>query len=153
VRAALAVLLFVGAACGPRLPRAPRAAQPEAAFHDVPYPPPPPHAERVPERPSEPAVWVDGSWEWSGTRWRWVDGGWFERPPDGVFRSEWALTRDCGTRLSYATAAWRDAHGNAVPGPRRLASAATTELATDGGPSEATDAGIASEGGELDAGS
>jgi hypothetical protein len=88
-------------------------------------------------------VWVDGSWEWSGTRWRWVDGGWFQPPAEGIFRSEWAISRDCATRLSYATATWRDARGNEVAGPQRIVSAAATEPSTDGGQGEANDAGIA----------
>jgi hypothetical protein len=119
---------------------------PKSAFRDVPYPPPPPHVEQLPGRPSEAAVWVDGSWEWSGTRWRWQDGGWYERPGRDVYYSEWALARHGGTRLLYAGAAWRDAKGDAIPEPRKLASASA--IGVPPGIPTASDAG---ESGEPDA--
>jgi hypothetical protein len=140
------------ASCGHRLPLAPRGAQPADAFVDVPAPPPPPHVERVPPRPDE-AVWVDGSWQRAGARWRWHAGGWFERPPRGVVFTDWALVRD-GTRLLFAAAAWRDAHGAPVVAPKLLAEAQMADGATapDAGelePVTPLDAG-APEAGALD---
>jgi hypothetical protein len=39
-------------------------------------PPPPPQAEAQPPRPSEHAEWVPGSWQWNGSDWVWLSGGW-----------------------------------------------------------------------------
>jgi hypothetical protein len=110
--------------CGSSLPMAPSIAQPENAFIDVPFPPPPPRVEFVPPKPKSSATWVDGAWTREGTRWRWKRGGWFDVPP-GVFYSQWETKRPDGTRLLFAAPAWRDAKGNVVPDPPLLERAKT----------------------------
>ena len=84
-------IVACAAACAASLPAPPLAAPPRSAFVDVPYPPPPAQVERVPNRPRSDAVWVDGSWEWSGRLWRWKDGGWFAPPAPGVKYAPWAM--------------------------------------------------------------
>jgi hypothetical protein len=32
--------------------------------------------ERVPPRPYRDAVWIPGSWDWSGNQWVWISGRW-----------------------------------------------------------------------------
>jgi hypothetical protein len=162
---ALLVSIVSFVACGSSLPRPPRGEPPPGAYAEVPYPPPPAQVERVPERP-ERAVWVDGSWLWTGTRWRWRDGGWFEPPPQGVVYADWEIRRPSGTSLRFAGAAWRDRSGAEVSPPRLVASAtmappsdagagldgaADASAAVDASPADAApfDGGI--DAGELDA--
>jgi hypothetical protein len=115
--------LLTIAACGSGLPSPPKGSPKEDSFIEVPFPPPPARLERVPDRPPGRAVWVDGSWEWTGTRWRWKEGGWFEAPPPGVVYSDWRTARPGGKRLLFADATWRDRSGAEVPAPRLLVSA------------------------------
>jgi hypothetical protein len=44
----------------------------------VPFPPPPPQVQLIPEKPAElkRAVWVDGQWVWRTRRWEWQEGKW-----------------------------------------------------------------------------
>ncbi len=97
----------------------------------------------MPPRPDH-AVWVDGSWAWTGTAYRWRDGGWYAPPPAGVVFTNWAIDRPGATRLTFAPAAWRDRAGKTVDGPPMLASAAIGPGARE---REAADAGATSEGG------
>ena len=39
-------------------------------------PPPAPRVETQPPRPSDHAEWVPGSWQWNGSDWAWLSGGW-----------------------------------------------------------------------------
>ncbi len=125
MRALLLPILGV-MACGSSLPAPPQGPIPLAAYTEVPGPPPPAQLERVPKRPEKRAVWLDGSWDWTGSRWRWKDGGWYAAPAPGIVFSRWQTMRPGGTRLLFATSAWRDANGQTVAGPRLLASAAIT---------------------------
>jgi hypothetical protein len=134
------------AACGSSLPAPPKGTSPSSAFIDVPSPPPPAKLELVPDHPHERAVWIDGAWEWTGTRWRWKDGGWFAAPAPGVVYSRWETRRPGGARLVFADATWRDPSGAEVQGPRLLASATISSITED-------DAGLGDAGSALDAGS
>jgi hypothetical protein len=137
---ALLVAVAVLAACGSSLPAPPKTTQPPSAFVEVPAPPPPAEVERVPEHPRVRAVWIDGSWEWTGTAWRWKVGGWFAAPRRGIAYADWATARPGGTRLLFADATWRDHSGAEVPGPPLLA-AATMPSANAGEDVSAGDAG------------
>jgi len=139
------------AACGSSLPRPPKGEPPPSAYAEVPYPPPPAQVERVPERPQRRAVWVDGSWLWSGTRWRWRDGGWFEPPPAGVVYADWEIRRPSGTSLRFAGASWRDRSGTEVSPPRLLASATMAPPSDAGAASDGAADASPFDSGEIDA--
>ena len=151
---ALVIAVLGVVACGMSLPGPPKGSPPLASFSDVPFPPPPGRLERVPDRPKERSVWVDGSWEWTGSRWRWKDGGWFAAPPPGVVYTQWETMRPDGTRLLFASADWRDRDGKEVPEPRLLASASmTAENERDASaPTESAEAGVTPRGVLADAG-
>jgi hypothetical protein len=120
-------------ACGTSLPGPAKTPQPQSAFVEVPAPPPPAQLERVPARPRAPSVWVDGTWEWTGSTWRWRDGGWFEKPADGIFYAEPTLSRPQGPRLLFAGASWRTRAGALAAEPKLLVSAALGSPDADGG--------------------
>jgi hypothetical protein len=102
-------------ACHASLPQPATAPQPENAFVEVPYPPPPAHVEILPERPAgSPVVWVDGQWAWDGANWAWDDGGWVRPPNDGRYAA-WALRLEADGRLEFAPASWRDKAGKELP--------------------------------------
>jgi hypothetical protein len=96
------------------------APQPDAAFSEVPYPPPPPRAEDVPDSPRKGAVWIDGQWMWKAKRWVWDSGGWVLPPTSGRF-ARWQTRRLPDGSLSYALGVWRDPGGNPLPYPDVLA--------------------------------
>jgi hypothetical protein len=120
------------AACGASLPSPAHGTTPRDAFVEVPSPPPPAQLERMPDRPRGDPVWVEGSWDWTGARWRWKDGGWFERPAAGVVYTDWQTLRPEGIRLLFAPAMWRNGSGAEVPAPRLLVSA--TMASPEGSP-------------------
>jgi len=122
----------LAAGCGISLPGPVLGTTPRTAFVEVPSPPPPAQLERISSRPAPGAVWVEGSWDWTGSRWRWKDGGWFERPMQGVVYTEWQTLRPEGTRLLFAPAMWRNSTGAEVPAPRLLVSASLAS--TEGAP-------------------
>jgi hypothetical protein len=118
------------AACGSSLPGPPLAPQAESAFVEVSAPPPPARVEVVPPAPSTArASWVDGAWEWEGSRWRWSDGGWFTVPA-GVRYADWVARRRPDGTLLYANPQWVDVRGAPVEAPPRLAPVSTS---VDGG--------------------
>jgi hypothetical protein len=100
-------------------------------YIEVPYPPPPAHAEFVPPRPAG-GVWVDGQWSWHGTRWRWEPGGWVMAPPAGTYFAPWAAARRSDGVLLFAPARWRLASGKDTDAPRMLAPARTTASSEPG---------------------
>jgi len=75
------------ASCGSSLPL------PEMGDHTgdepviVPYPPPPPLVELVPDQPANQpdAVWVDGEWLWRGRRLEWQKPRWEVAPKGATF--------------------------------------------------------------------
>lgn len=72
----------------------------------VPYPPPPARPEILPpvNVPGEGAVWVDGEWEWRGTRWVWQEGRW-EIPP-GSYYARPVTIRLADGRLAWFRGSW-----------------------------------------------
>jgi len=117
---ALIVMLLPLLGCG-SLP------QPETAegvrprdYQVVDHPPPPARVEPVPARPTDTAVWVDGSWVWWRGRWSWVVGRWVEPPPGGRLQ-RWDLCWCDDGKLLYAPGVWRDDTGKVVLPPQPLA--------------------------------
>ena len=110
--------LFIGTACGgPSLPRPERAQIVEDDYVAVPFAPRAPPVEVVPAPPRPDAVWVDGTWEWSGERYNWQPGYWVI-PPGGARHAHWVVVRrtDDG-QLFFAPSAWKDAKGKTLATP------------------------------------
>ncbi len=120
--ARLGVALALCAACHGPLAQPAAAPQPDNAFIEVPYPPPPARVEALPPRPNQPCVWVDGQWSWDGIQWTWMPGGWVIPPPGGRL-ARWVLRRQLSGGLQYAPSSWRDAAGHELPPARVLVSA------------------------------
>lgn len=94
-------------------------------YVEVPFAPRTPTVEVVPERPSRAAVWVDGSWDWNGDRFRWITGAWVT-PPPGARRAPWVLVRrEADGQLFFAPALWKDAGGRTIPDPTPVLRART----------------------------
>jgi hypothetical protein len=70
--------------------------------------------EFIPPSPAKGAVWIDGSWEWSGVRYGWRFGTWV-LPPAGARRARWAIVRrkEDG-QLFFAPATWKDETGKTI---------------------------------------
>ena len=49
-------------------------------YYRTPPPPPPPRAAYMGVAPGPGFVWIDGLWDWHGSRYSWVPGRWM-RPP------------------------------------------------------------------------
>ncbi len=111
-------------ACGGSIPEPAIAPQPDAAFVEVPYPPPAARVETMPARPAGDTSWVDGQWSWEGEHWTWLAGAWVIPPAGGRF-APWALRLGPDGHLTFAAASWRDAEGRALPPPRVVAPAIT----------------------------
>lgn len=96
----------VSAGCGARLPVPPTGAHIGDEPVIVPYPPPPARPEIVPpvNVPGEGAVWVDGEWDWRGTRWVWQEGRW-EIPP-GSYYARPVMIRLADGRLAWFRGSW-----------------------------------------------
>jgi hypothetical protein len=86
---------------------------------EVPYAPPPARAEAVPEVSEAGAVWVDGEWVLSGTRWRWTRGRWVV-PDAGTQFAPWRVVRSRDGRLFLFPGIWKDRDGNTVASPRAI---------------------------------
>jgi hypothetical protein len=97
--------LAVGAGCTRYLP------SPPVGDHDlgtpvpVPYPPPPAKPEVVPPQPSEDAVWVDGTWRWTGRNYAWESGRWLV-PQPGDYHAPAMTVRRRNGELMYFAGTW-----------------------------------------------
>jgi hypothetical protein len=104
--------LLVG--CGARIPVPPSGphAGDEPTF--VPYPPPAakPEILPAPDPNAESAVWVDGEWEWKGTRWMWLSGRW-ETPYPGSYYAKPTVVRLPDGRLAWYRGTWHSNDGRA----------------------------------------
>ena len=89
---------------------------PPVATHDgdapviVPYPPPPAQVEMVGPAPDDQAVWVDGSWLWTGQAYVWNAGGW-QHPAPGLGYAPPMVIRQTSGELVYFPGSWHGAHG------------------------------------------
>jgi hypothetical protein len=111
-----ALLSAVASGCGSSLPAPELSRHPQAAFLEVPYPPPAALVEAIPEPAPDGAVWVDGHWVWRGRYYVWQRGGWV-RPPENATYATWVsvLTKD--GRLMFAPGAWYSAERAPLPWP------------------------------------
>jgi hypothetical protein len=122
----LGVSLLAPMGCGhSAVALAPRAQVKSEDYMAVPFPPRPALVEMVPPKPRSDAVWVDGSWDWDGDRYRWVAGGWVI-VPEGVRFARWVIVRRGDGQLFFAPSVWRNANGKVVAAPAALARAKTT---------------------------
>jgi hypothetical protein len=76
--------------------------------------------ETVPPAPNAKAVWIDGEWRWTGSRYAWEFGRWVI-PPEGARYSKWETKFRADGALLFAEGAFRDARGNELPEPPALA--------------------------------
>lgn len=76
----------------------------------VPYPHPAAKPEIIPpvDVAGENAVWVDGEWEWKGTRWVWQPGRW-ETPYPGSYYARPVVVRMRDGRLAWYRGEWHSA--------------------------------------------
>src|SRR5206468_1301667 len=91
-------------------------------FEEVPFAPPPARVEIIPPRPPNAGtVWIDGEWEWNGTKWGWQYGHWVVAPPSASY-SKWATVRRRSDGvLFFAPGVWRSRNGAELPPPPPLA--------------------------------
>lgn len=110
---AIMVALLLGG-CAPAVPLPPAAPVDAGDYQPVSSSPRPAPVEFLPQRPRKDAVWVDGSWEWSGERFAWRAGTWTV-PPKGLRRARWVIVRrkEDG-QLFFAPALWKDQTGKTV---------------------------------------
>ncbi|MBX3220331.1 MAG: hypothetical protein KF795_07405 [Labilithrix sp.] len=100
--------------CASSLPR-PAAAQVVVSdYVAVPFSPRTPPVEFIPPSPSKGAVWVDGSWEWSGGRYVWRFGSWVIPPPHARLARWTIVRRKEDGQLFFAPSTWKDASGQPV---------------------------------------
>jgi hypothetical protein len=100
--------------CAGGLGRLPQPAFTQASAADyvpVPFGPRTPPPEVIPPSPSEDAVWVDGVWEWGGSRYSWRYGSWVVPPPNARYARWVIVRREADGQLFFAPASWRDASG------------------------------------------
>lgn len=114
--------MLAASACGSSdLPAPAFVQQPTSALSQIPYVPPPPRIEYVPEKPKTGGVvWIDGEWVWQGQRWAWKRGRWVKPPTNAAF-APWTTVRDKAGTLYMAQGAWRDRFGVEVPEPEPVA--------------------------------
>lgn len=91
-------------ACGESIPTpttTPHTAEDAAVV--VPYPPPPARVEIVPSQPAtlESAVWIDGEWQWRGSRWVWLPGRWEVPYPGARFAPSTVVRRSDGALVWF----------------------------------------------------
>jgi len=82
--------------------------------------PRPPQVEIIPPAPSKEAVWVDGTWEWTGERYGWKSGAWVVPPPNAKYARWVCVRRSEDGQLFFAPSTWKDASRKIVADPRDL---------------------------------
>ena len=89
---------------------------PTLEYRNLPPPPPP----RIAHRPNmrRGHVWVDGHWEWRGTRYRWVDGYWLQARRGYAYQQPQWVQRN--GQWTYIRGDWRrgDAYRSGSPRDR-----------------------------------
>ncbi|MCK6590592.1 MAG: YXWGXW repeat-containing protein [Polyangiaceae bacterium] len=98
------------AGCGYRIPVAPSGPHTGDEPTYVPFPHPAAKPEIIPpiDVAGENAVWVDGEWEWKGTRWVWQPGRW-ETPYPGSYYARPVVVRMPDGRLAWYRGTWHSA--------------------------------------------
>ena len=98
------------AGCSPGVPVAPVGPHVGDEPTFVPFPHPAAKPEIIPpvNVRGENAVWVDGEWEWKGTRWVWQPGRW-ETPYPGSYYARPVVVRMQDGRLAWYRGTWHSA--------------------------------------------
>jgi hypothetical protein len=96
--------------CGSNLPLPVTGPHKGAEPTFVPFPHPAAKPEIIPlvNVKGENAVWVDGEWEWKGTRWVWQPGRW-ETPYPGSYYARPVVVRMRDGRLAWYRGEWHSA--------------------------------------------
>jgi len=111
--AVVAVAAGLGAgACKARVPTPPICSHEGDTPVRVPYPPPAAEVELVGPAPDDGAIWIDGSWQWTGQGYAWTAGGWQPPAPGAAYAPPSWVRRDDG-ELVYFPPSW---HGSAPDG-------------------------------------
>jgi hypothetical protein len=113
---AAASLAALGA-CAATVPTPPLADHARDTPALVPYPPPPARVEAPPARPSDEALWVDGTWRWIDGGWHWRPGRW-EHPRPGARYAPPLLIRRQSGELYYYEGSWSRPDADAERGAR-----------------------------------
>lgn len=146
----VAGLALLHGACASSVPIPDRVQARTESYVAVPQPPPPPRPEHVPDKPRSGAVWVDGEWQWDGSRYTWNHGVWV-LPPRGAKISTWTMRRREDGQLFFAPSVWYDAQGHVMPEPTPLAEGSVREIDASAPPSSTLTTKI--DAGPEDAGS
>lgn len=104
-RVILVVVAVALAGCAPRVPLAPTGTHEGDIPELVPYPPPPARVEMIPAQPDADAVWMDGTWIWTGARYEWSPGRW-QRPTPGAYHAPASTVRRRNGKLVYFPGVW-----------------------------------------------
>jgi hypothetical protein len=124
MRWSMLLLPFV-VGCRGSLPQPVKAASPEEAYVEVPYPPPAALAELIPPRPKlSGVVFLDGGWTWRGGYYVWQRGGWVV-PRPGQRLAPWSLKYTPDGRAFFAETRWVDERGQLVRAPPILEPSST----------------------------
>jgi hypothetical protein len=113
-----AALLVVLTGCANRLAVPTEALHGGEGFVVVPFPPPVAHVEQVPPQPGLTAVWLDGSWEWTGSRYEWQRGRWAEPPAPGSRHASAGVVRSPTGVLYYYPSRWYRPDGTPMTEPK-----------------------------------
>lgn len=84
---------------------------PTLEYRNLPPPPPPRMVERPGMRRGQ--VWVEGHWEWRGSRYRWTDGYWMKARQGYEYRQPHWVQR--GSDWQFERGGWHQGRG---PGMR-----------------------------------
>lgn len=76
---------------------------PQLQYRDLPPPPPPRAMNRPGARRGH--VWVDGHWEWRGSKYRWVDGYWLQARRGYAYQQPQWVQRN--GQWTYVRGDWR----------------------------------------------
>lgn len=109
-----AVAALVLTACAGSLGNLPRPPLTQVATADyvaVPFAPRTPPVEFVPPSPARDAVWIDGSWEWGGSRYVWRYGSWMIPPREARYAPWTVVRRAVDGQLFFAPSDWKDQAG------------------------------------------
>ncbi|MEZ4439390.1 MAG: YXWGXW repeat-containing protein [Polyangiaceae bacterium] len=103
-----------GVACTPHLPLPPQGTHHGDTPAEVPFGPPTPRVQEIPDPPSEAAVWVDGHWSWDGSDYQWRPGHWVVPSPGSVYAPPTLVRRRDGS-LVYYEGLWKRADATSSP--------------------------------------
>jgi hypothetical protein len=109
-----AALLVATAGCAAQVPVPPPSSHQGDVPVAVPYPPPVAQVEMVGPAPDADALWVDGSWQWTGESYSWSAGSWQHPPAGATLAPPLCVRRDSG-ELVYFPPSWHGPDGEPAP--------------------------------------